>query len=338
MTTTTKKVSPEGILQLLSAYQKTAVLKTAIELDLFSAIGEGATSPAPLAAKIGATERGVRILCDALTIMDLLTKNEGQYGLSAEAAAFLDRRSPMCMAQIVGFLGRSELTKNFAGLTETVKRGTPPQDESAQPDNPFWVAFARSMAPMMMPAAQFIAGLLGAKQGRPMKLLDIAAGHGTFGITIAKQNPKARIVAQDWAAVLTVALENAQKAGVEAQVQVLPGSAFDVDFGEGFDVVLLTNFLHHFDRETNEKLLRKIHKALKPDGKVATLEFVPNADRISPPTAALFSVGMLASTTAGDAYTYAELESMFHKAGFGKTTAHAVPDMPQTVLVTEKSV
>ena len=335
-TIATKKVSPEGILRILNAYQQTAVLRTAIELDLFSAISEGATDAAAIAAKAGAQARGIRILCDALTIMGLLTKSAGQYGLSAEAAAFLDRKSPMCVAQMAGFLGRSELTRNFGYLTETVRKGAPPQDESAQPENPFWVAFARSMAGLMVPAANFIAGLIGAEESRPIKVLDIAAGHGTFGITIAKKNPKARIVAQDWAAVLTVALENAQKAGVETQIQVLPGSAFDVEFGEEYDVVLLTNFLHHFDAATNEKLLKKLRKALKPSGKVATLEFVPNEDRISPPTAALFSVGMLASTAAGDAYTYAELDGMFRAAGFGETVAHQVPDMPQTVLISEK--
>lgn len=332
-----RKPSPEQILQTLNAYQQSAVLRTAIELDLFSAIGAGLAEPASIAAKTGATERGVRIVCDALTILGLLTKSGGKYGLTPDTAAFLDRKSPMCIADMIGFLGRPELTRNFASLTQTVKTGTPPSDESAQADNPFWVAFAKSMAPMMTPSAYFIAGLLAAEAGQPMKVLDIAAGHGAFGLTIAKHNPAAQIVAVDWAPVLTVAQENAAKAGVSARYKTLPGSAFDVAFGDGYDVVLLTNFLHHFDAATNEGLLRKIYAALKPDGKVLTLEFVPNEDRISPPVPGLFSLGMLASTTAGDAFTFSELESMFRNAGFATTTAHQVPDMPQTVLISEKT-
>jgi 2-polyprenyl-3-methyl-5-hydroxy-6-metoxy-1,4-benzoquinol methylase len=335
-TVPTKPPSPEGIFQMLNAYQQTAVLRAAIDLDLFSAIGDGATTAEAIAAKASAKTRGVRILCDALCIAGLLTKSGLEYGLSADAATFLDRKSPACMAEIVGFLGRSEMTKNFSVLTETVRNGNPPADTVAEAENPIWVSFARSMAPTTVPAANFIARLLGAQAGRPMKVLDIAAGHGNFGITIAKLNPQACIVAQDWAAVLTVALENAQKANVEARVQVLPGSAFEVEFGEGYDAVLLTNFLHHFDTATNAALLKKIYEALKPGGKVVTLEFVPNEDRISPPMPALFSVVMLASTASGDAYTYGEFDDMFRNAGYARTSAHPVPGMPQTVLISEK--
>jgi 2-polyprenyl-3-methyl-5-hydroxy-6-metoxy-1,4-benzoquinol methylase len=333
-----KTPSPEGIFQMLNAYQQTAVLRAAIELDLFSAIGEGASTAEAIASKVSAKTRGVRILCDALCIAGLLTKNGVAYGLSVDAATFLDRKSPACVAGIAGFLGRSELVKNFSVLAETVRRGAPPADTVAEPENPIWVSFARSMAPMTVPAANFIAALLGAQSGQPMKVLDIAAGHGNFGITIAKLNPQACVVAQDWAAVLTVALENAQKASVDTRVQVLPGSAFEVAFGEGYDAVLLTNFLHHFDTGTNEALLKKIHAALKPGGKVVTLEFVPNEDRVSPAVPALFSVAMLASTATGDAYTYSEYDGMFKNAGYAKTTAHPVPGMPQTVLLSEKQL
>jgi hypothetical protein len=119
---------------------------------------------------------------------------------------------------------------------------------------------------------------------------------------------------------------------------VRAGSAFDVEFGSGYDYVLLTNILHHFDVETCGKLMRRVHGALKPGGKAVTLEFVPNEDRVSPPTAAGFSLIMLANTDAGDAYTFAEYSAMFTNAGFGKTSAHPVPNHPGTVLVSEKSV
>jgi SAM-dependent methyltransferase len=114
------------------------------------------------------------------------------------------------------------------------------------------------------------------------------------------------------------------------------GSAFETDLGGGYDVVLLTNIFHHFDPPTCEKLMRRVHAALKPGGRAITLEFVPNDDRISPPMAAGFSLIMLASTDSGDAYTFSQYEKMFLDAGFVKTTLHPVPEMPQQVLVSEK--
>lgn len=172
----------------------------------------------------------------------------------------------------------------------------------------------------MAMAGEAIAKLLNAAQGGKMKV-DIAAGHGMFGITIAKQNPNAEIVALGWANALVVAKENAQAAGVADRFRTIPGSAFETDYGNGYDVVLLTNFLHHFDPGTCETLLRKVHAALKPGGRAVTLEFIPNEDRVSPPSAATFSIMMLGSTAGGDAYTFSEFERMFRNAGFAEKPA-----------------
>src|SRR2546426_3989279 len=156
------------------------------------------------------------------------------------------------------------------------------------------------MAPMMALPAELIAKLVGAAEGRKWKILDIAAGHGLFGITLAKHNPNAEVVAVDWPKVLEVARANARAAGAAGRYRTLPGSAFDVDYGEGYDLVLLTNFLHHFDIPTCEGLLRKVHAALATGGRAVTFEFVPNEDRVSPPIPAKFSMIMLATTQHGE--------------------------------------
>jgi SAM-dependent methyltransferase len=135
---------------------------------------------------------------------------------------------------------------------------------------------------------------------------------------------------------LEVARENAQQAGVADRYHTIEGSAFDVEFGSGYDLVLITNFLHHFDPPTNETLLRKIHAALADGGRVATLEFIPNDDRVTPPDSAGFSMMMLVGTPSGDAYTFAELEKMFANAGFSRSTVHPLPPTIQTVVISEK--
>jgi len=156
------------------------------------------------------------------------------------------------------------------------------------------------------------------KGGRAYKVLDIAAGHGIFGISVAKHNPTAQIYALDWKNVLQVASENARAIGIADRYHLLPGSAFEADFGSDYDLVLITNFLHHFDPPTCTSFMRKVHAALKPGGRAAIAELVPNPDRVTPPTAAAFSMMMLATTPAGDAYTFAELESISTNAGFAR--------------------
>jgi 2-polyprenyl-3-methyl-5-hydroxy-6-metoxy-1,4-benzoquinol methylase len=242
------------------------------------------------------------------------------------------------MGTLADFLVSEAHKRNFDALTETVRKGgtAVAQGDNTKPNDELWVTFAKTMAPLTTVSAGFIAELAGAKEGRACKVLDIAAGHGMFGITIAKQNPNAQITAVDWAPVLAVAKQNAAAAGVADRVALRPGSAFEADLGDGYDIVLLTNIFHHFDMPTCEKLMRRVHGALKPGGRAITLEFVPNEDRVTPPTAAAFSLIMLAGTDAGDAYTFSEYEKMFQNVGFVMTTLHPVPDMPQQVLLSEK--
>jgi ubiquinone/menaquinone biosynthesis C-methylase UbiE len=327
--------SPALIVDTLTAHQRSAALQTAIELDVFRAVGEGPGDVSSLARHCSASERGTRILCDFLVIMGLLNKEDGRYRHTPTSAAFLDPNSPACMASISRFMGLPAMHETFMRLTEIVRSGrtTLPGAGSVEPDNPIWVEFAHSMAPMMAPMAGPLGGIALDGLSGPVRVLDIAAGHGLFGIAVARQNPQARIVAVDWAAVLEVAKGNARKAGVEDRYEILPGSAFDVDYGGPYDIVLLTNFLHHFDKPTCVGLLKKVRASLKTGGRVAALEFVPNEDRVSPPTAAAFSLVMLASTAAGDAYTLSELETMYGAAGFDHVTAHAVPTGPHTVVM-----
>jgi precorrin-6B methylase 2 len=336
--TTANRPNPERIFNTLNAFQQSAALKAGIDLDLFTLIGQGASTPALLAEKTKGSERGLRILCDYLTIQGFLQKEAGKYALTQESAIFLDRRSPACLASMATFLLNPMSQRHFGALTEAVKKGgnASGDGDNSEPKDELWVNFARSMAPLVTPAAEFMAALIGAAEAKPMKVLDVAAGHGMHGITMARHNPNAQIVSLDWPAVLEVVQENARKFGVAERLSIRPGSAFEAEFGDGYDYVLLTNILHHFDVPTCETLIRRAHAALKPGGKAVTLEFVPNEDRVSPPTAAAFSLVMLASTDSGDAYTFAEYEKMFRNVGFARTTLHPVPDSPQQVLISEK--
>jgi ubiquinone/menaquinone biosynthesis C-methylase UbiE len=334
---TTAPPSPALLFDTINAYQRTEGIKAAIELSLFSAIAAGSTSAKEIARACSASERGTRILCDYLVINGFLTKDGDRYGLTPDSAMFLDKRSPAYMGTVIEFMLSPMLTDNFKDLTAVVKKGGSISEEGTiAPEHPVWVKFARAMAPMMAMPAQLIAPLADPAANQKLRVLDIAAGHGLYGLAFAKRNPQAEITAVDWASVLEVAKENAQAAGVADRYHTRPGSAFDVDYGTGYDIVLLTNFLHHFDVPTCEALLRKVHNSLADGGRAVTLEFVPNPDRVSPPQAAAFSLMMLGGTPAGDAYTFTELETMFRNAGFARSELHELPPTIQRVVISHK--
>jgi len=333
----TKPPSPAIVFDTLNGYLRTAALRGAIELDLFTAIAEGNSTPAAIARRIHAAEKGTRVLCDYLTVIGLLTKHTASYTLTPEAATFLNRNSPAYIGTATGFLSMPEMTAHFSDIASVVRKGgVLNQAGTTAPDHPVWVEFARSMAPVLRMPSELLAQMLLTEFPAECRVLDLAAGHGLFGVAVARHNPKAHVVAVDWAPVLAVASENAEKAGVASRHATLPGSAFDVDFGGGYDIVLLTNFISHFDVQKNETLLRKLHTALNPGGVAITLAFIPNEDRVSPPLDATFALIMLGTTPAGDAYTFPEYERMFRNSGFARSELRFLSPTPQRVIVSYK--
>lgn len=311
-----QQITPERFFNAINSYQLTEAIKSAIELDVFTAVNEANPTAATIAKRCHASERGMRILCDFLTVHGFLTKKETTYSLTPDSALFLDRRSPAYAGSAIDFLLTPRLRECHTRLTEAVRRGGTALGEGMlEPENPDWIKYAQAIMPMVRRPAEIIAAEL-RREGEAYKVLDVAASHGMFGISVAKQNPVAHIYASDWKNVLEVAQKNADAMGVGDRYHLIPGSAFETDFGNGYDLALITNLLHGFDTPTCTKLMRKVHVALNSGGRTAIAEYVPNPDRVSPPTAAAFSLTMLAATASGDAYTFTELESIAKAAGF----------------------
>ena len=333
----TQAPTPSPILFFETAFaiQRTCTIRAAVDLEVFTAIKEGHNTASALADRCHASERGLRMLADYLVMLGFLTKSGDTYALTPDSAVFLVKTSPAYLGGTLEFLLSPTLFEGFCDLTAAVRQGgtTLPDQGTIAEEHPEWVTFARAMVPMMMGPAKWIAEHLVSTGGTIRKVLDVAAGHGVFGVEIAKRFPDAEITAVDWPNVLNVARENANAASLGDRYHTIAGSAFDADLGEGYDVVLLTNFLHHFGIPECEDFLRKVRASMAPGGRVITLEFVPNDDRISPASAD-FALIMLVTTPAGDAYTFKEWDAMFQNAGFGRSELLAVPNSKEHVIIT----
>ena len=130
-----------------------------------------------------------------------------------------------------------------------------------------------------------------------------------------------------------MARENANAAGLADRFSTIAGSAFEVELGENYDAVLVPNFLHHFDPPTCVTFLKRVYPTLRPGGRVAIVEFIPNPDRVTPPDAASFSLVMLATTAAGDAYTFEEFNDMLSQAGFRDAQQYPLPPSVATAVI-----
>ncbi len=292
--------SPQLFFETANAFQRTEALKTAIELELFTAIAEGKQTAEDIGARCKASARGTRILCDFLVVHGLLTKHANRYALTPDSAVFLDKHSKAYVGGALRFLLLPSAVEGYKHLTEAVRKGGT------------------------------------AEEGAKWKVLSLAAGHGLYEVTLARHNRNAEVWAVDWANVLEVAKENAAAAAVAGRYHTIPGSAFDVEYGDGYDIALVVNFLHHFDQLTCEALLRRVQASLKPGGRAVIVEFVPNDDRVTPPLAASFSLIMLAGTPAGEAYTFKELQRMLGNSGFRSSELHPLPPTFFNVVIGTK--
>ena len=328
--------SENPVFDIALAYQKTAALMAAVKLDIFTLIGSDAVSLTDLASRAGTSVRGLQILCDYLTVIGLLRKQDSVYSLTQTSRTFLDENSPLAVGKILDFVAAPEILDLFLkDPVAYVQRGGSDGLANVSPEHPVWVRFAKAAVPFATAAAKRVAAYAATLPDPPFTVLDIAAGHGLYGIEVAKVLPEALVTALDWAQVLTVARTNAEAAGVADQFRMLPGNALDIDWGGDFDLILLPNFLHHFEVETCTSLLRKVKASLALGGRAWAIDLVPNEDRVSPPTPAMFAFWMLATTPGGDAYTTSELNKMAQNAGFRGAIIRPLAPTPESLIIFE---
>jgi SAM-dependent methyltransferase len=346
MTTSPHDTAPDPgrIIAMMTAFEQTAALSAAIGLGLFSAIAKGAVSVEALSTACVASPRGVRILCDALVVYGLLTKADGAYGLTPDAAAFLDEAKPTYIGAAAQFLASPEkIALCFDDSVGWARRGGPVDRANTTPDSAVWVDFARGMANFMRPVAESLAEALSLQGPTALRVLDVAAGHGLFGVELARRRPDAHVTALDWAAVLEFARETAHEAGVGDRFDTRPGSAFDAELGGPYDLILIPNFLHHFDKPTCIAFLKRVGASLarpqadRPGGLVAIVEYTPDPSRVSPPVPALFALSMLIGTPAGDAYTAEDLAQMCDQAGLDDVAIAPLAGTHQTLVRARRS-
>jgi len=165
-------LSPAWLMDEFVAYERTFVLRTAIELDLFTRIGAGVNTIPALAKATRGSERGLRVLCDNLAVRQHLVKEGNRYRLSLNSRVYLSKDSPAYFGSAIKFLASDAYIESFSDLLHSVKRGRGRSPKTNWPD------FARCMSPLAQHVAEFMAEAMNVDSAGPIRILDVAAGHG----------------------------------------------------------------------------------------------------------------------------------------------------------------
>jgi 2-polyprenyl-3-methyl-5-hydroxy-6-metoxy-1,4-benzoquinol methylase len=335
--------SPIPLFEMMHAYKLTAALKAGIELGVFDQFAAGPATAPDIAETLSLHPRGARVLLNALTAVGLLEQaSPDRYRLGARAARFLVRGQAGYLGDMVDVIASGWEWEAMDRLADAVRKGGPVVEGNAEtPDFDYWRSFATNARAIAEPSAKAVADVLlpwaGAQPG--LRVLDLACGHGLYGFAFAQRLEDASVTSLDWPNVVEIARRHAGRLGVADQVHGLTGDMFSTELGGPYDLVLITNVLHHFSVAKAEELLRRAAGVTRPGGKVAVVGFVTDKDhsQVADRQAHMFSLLMLAWTTEGEVHTADDYRAMLGSAGYEDFTAHQVPGLPAQIMVATRS-
>ena len=319
-------VLPDRLDQMIRGYWPSRCLLTALELDVFTAVGAGASAE-QIATKLHVNPRAVAMLLNALVSLGLLTKRGEHYYNTAESARFFVQGSKDNHRN--GLLHLANIWHRWSTLTDAVRRGTRvPIERGGTPE---WTRdFIAAMQHNAKDRASHLVKALGTAGVR--RVLDLGGGSGAYSIAFAKASPEVRCEILDLPEVVPLAADYINQAGVSAQVSLRGGDMLSAALGSGYDLILLNAICHMFSEERNRGLFRRIRQALAPHGRLAVQDFILNADKTGPQWAALFSLNMLVATEGGASYSEVEYSRWMKDAGFAEVSRINLPG-PSDVIV-----
>jgi precorrin-6B methylase 2/predicted transcriptional regulator len=308
-------MTPQRILATLQAYRDSAALHTAIELDLFTRIAHGTDTAHKIASEMNIPVRGVRLLCEYLAAAGMLEKEDEQLKLTADGAVFLDKKSPSYIGDALGALNSPQLSRDFGRLTDSVRAGKSVTAEPVSVESrPDWFDLARGLTSAA--AAASFAEAVNLSETQPLKILDIGAHDGLFGIAIATRYPKSVIVALDSAKALRRAQQNADAANLGTRYQNIPGDPLEAPLGLAYDAVVIAESLYRFEAAQITSLFMRIQYALKKTGQLIILEFLSDDTAEFSRQFVGLRLNILAGTPRGDTYSVGEVKGMLESSGF----------------------
>jgi ubiquinone/menaquinone biosynthesis C-methylase UbiE len=276
------------------------------------------------------------MIANALVALGLLAKQDGRYALTPESDTFLVSTKPSFQGGIFRHID-TQLIPKWLHLNDVVRTGRPPAGVNQEgPGSAFFEQFVEDIFPMSYAAARVLGQSLNlAAASAPVRVLDLAAGSGVWGIALAQQSPQVRVTAVDWPGVLPVTRRVAAKHGVVDRFAFVEGDINTTDFGKGHTLATLGHILHSEGEAKGRPLLKKVFDALAPGGTIAIAEFLVNDDRTGPANATIFAVNMLVNTDEGDTFSAAEISAWLRDAGFDSPRTLDAPGPSPLVLATK---
>ena len=332
------QVTPERLMQFGSAYAPPLIIGAAARNKVFDTLAGGPKTVEEVAKATGCSIRGLRAIMNALVGLDLLSKEGNKYSLTPESEAFLVSNKPGTLA---GFfpMNMRRLIPLWLKLDEIVRTGRPAEARNQEhPGTEFFTELVENIIPASYASARALADHLKVAEAKqPIRVLDVAAGSGIWGIVLAQKSSQVQVTAVDWAGMIPTTKQVTQKFGVADRFKFIEGDIAEADFGSGYDIATLGHILHSEGQDRSRHLLKKTFGALKPGGTIAIGDWLVNDERTEPLPALIFAVTMLVNTEEGDTFSFNEIKSWLEEAGFKNARTLEAPAPSPLILASKPS-
>src|SRR5436853_3730332 len=332
-----EQVTPERLMELSFAYAPPMIISAGVSNRVFDSLEGDAKTTEQVAGETGASARALGILMNALVGLGLLKKNrQGKYSLTPESAAFLLSKRPGTHAGFFGAIA-PQLISKWLRLTDIVREGRPAVAVNQEIEGTeFFSQLVENIIPMSYPAAKKLGDHLKIEKTKDeIRVLDLAAGSGIWGIALAQESPRVRVSAVEWAGMIPTTKRITEKYGVRDRFNFVEGDLLEADFGNGYDIATLGHIVNSEGEDRSRKLLKKTFRALKPGGVIAIAEWLVNDQRTEPLPALMFAVQMLVNTENGDTFSFNEIKRWLEEAGFKKVRKLEAPGPSPLILATK---
>lgn len=307
-------MNPSSIRELVYAFQKSRILLTGFELDLFTNIEESGTTSEQLAQKLNLDRHASDRLLNALVSLGFLSKKDRLFFNTTESFNFLSQKSPHYQG---GLMHSNHLWNTWSNLTEVVRTGFSAHPAEVNARGEDWLsAFISAMhdrAIKQAPQQLAEIGLSGVKS-----ILDVGGGSGAYSMEFIRRKPEIEATVFDLPNVVPITNGFIEKNGFQNKIKTYIGDYTKDPLPNGFDLVFLSAVIHSNPLETNQQLIKKCFKSLNPNGHIIIQDWIMNNDRTAPASGAIFSINMLVGTDGGDCYTQEEVTEMLKTAGFSQ--------------------